>query len=298
MQSIGERLKEARERTGVSLREAAEATKIRSDYLSKLEGNKFDFGLTPLYIRSFIRNYAGYLKISPAPLLADFEALGYGEPGVPRPVNREVYGKVDFGGAARTEPRTETPVGATEVAPTATKSPKSPPLRRPGKTVLRHRPALDSEDNSEALIKLGGIALGGAVLVVLLIWGLISLFSPAKPKPGTSAQHPAPADVTRPIAPDAPAIAEPVPAGKVRFKAVGGAVTVRVWEQKPDRSYGREVLLETTLRAGETKSADKSGPLYLSVSAPENLQIETATQSIKLAEQKAVLGSSKNIALP
>ena len=33
MQSIGERLEEARKRKGISLREAAEATKIRSDFL-------------------------------------------------------------------------------------------------------------------------------------------------------------------------------------------------------------------------------------------------------------------------
>ena len=36
MQTIGERLEEARKKRGLSLREAAEATKIRGDYLQKL----------------------------------------------------------------------------------------------------------------------------------------------------------------------------------------------------------------------------------------------------------------------
>ncbi|MDP5080533.1 MAG: helix-turn-helix domain-containing protein, partial [Opitutales bacterium] len=45
MQSIGERLEEARKRKGISLREAAEATKIRGDFLGYFEQNKFDFEL-------------------------------------------------------------------------------------------------------------------------------------------------------------------------------------------------------------------------------------------------------------
>ena len=44
MQTIGERLEEARKKKGLSLREAAEATKIRGDYLQKFEGNQFDIG--------------------------------------------------------------------------------------------------------------------------------------------------------------------------------------------------------------------------------------------------------------
>ena len=42
MQTIGERLEEARKRKGISIREAAENTKIRGDYLQKFEANTFD----------------------------------------------------------------------------------------------------------------------------------------------------------------------------------------------------------------------------------------------------------------
>ena len=45
MQSIGERFEEARKRKGISLREASEATKIRSDFLGNIEQNKFSFDL-------------------------------------------------------------------------------------------------------------------------------------------------------------------------------------------------------------------------------------------------------------
>jgi cytoskeleton protein RodZ len=297
MQSIGERLKEARERKGVSLREAAEATKIRGDYLQKFEGNKFDFGLTPIYVRSFIRSYANYLKIPSDRLLADLAALGHGEPGVPRAINREVYGKVDFGAPIRAEPRTESPAAAEASAGKTASKPSTPPLRpRPARAVLR-RPFLDAGDNHEALLRLGGFALGGVLVVVLLVWGLGSLFSSGK-RPATPEARPTLADNTRPIPPDAPAVAQRVPAGKLQLMATGGPVTVRVWEQKPDRSYGRELLAETVLRAGEIKLVDKTGPLYLTASVPDNLQIDTATQSIRLADQKAALKGSNNIAVP
>ncbi|NBV52559.1 MAG: hypothetical protein EBR83_03365 [Verrucomicrobia bacterium] len=42
MQTLGERLQEARQRLGVTLREAAEFTKIRTDYLQSMEANQFE----------------------------------------------------------------------------------------------------------------------------------------------------------------------------------------------------------------------------------------------------------------
>jgi len=51
MQTIGERLEEARKRKGISIREASEATKIRSEYLHKFESNSLDINLPEIYIR-------------------------------------------------------------------------------------------------------------------------------------------------------------------------------------------------------------------------------------------------------
>ena len=64
MQTIGERLEEARKRKGISIREAAEATKIRGDYLNKFESNQFDIRLPEIYIRGFLRTYAVFLILS------------------------------------------------------------------------------------------------------------------------------------------------------------------------------------------------------------------------------------------
>lgn len=59
MQTIGERLEE-RKRKGISIREASESTKIRSDYLQKFESNTFEIGLPDIYVRGFLRSYAHF----------------------------------------------------------------------------------------------------------------------------------------------------------------------------------------------------------------------------------------------
>ena len=97
MQTIGERLEEARKRKGVSVREAAEATKIRSDYLQKFEANSFDLDLPPLYIRGFMRNYARYLDLDQERFIAEYDSVAAAEGRGPRRVEtRENYGRVEF----------------------------------------------------------------------------------------------------------------------------------------------------------------------------------------------------------
>jgi len=97
MQTIGERLEEARKRKGVSVREAAEATKIRSDYLQKFEANSFDLDLPPLYIRGFMRSYARYLDLDQERFIAEYDSVAAAEGRGPRRnETRENYGRVEF----------------------------------------------------------------------------------------------------------------------------------------------------------------------------------------------------------
>src|SRR3954468_4959507 len=110
MQTIGERLEEARKRKGISIREAAETTKIRGDYLQKFEGNSFEVDLPPLYVRGFLRSYARYLDLDPDRVVNDFDALGGRDSRPARREHREVYGRVDFGeNAPATDPDAATP---------------------------------------------------------------------------------------------------------------------------------------------------------------------------------------------
>ena len=73
MQTIGEKIEETRKRKGISLSEAAEATKIRRDFLLNIESNKYDYDLPEIYKRGFIKNYAKYLKLNPEKVLSQYQ---------------------------------------------------------------------------------------------------------------------------------------------------------------------------------------------------------------------------------
>jgi cytoskeleton protein RodZ len=75
LSTIGEALRSAREAQGKSLDEAAAATRIRSSYLAALEREEFGELGGNVYAKGFLRSYAGYLGVDPAPLLEAYRAL-------------------------------------------------------------------------------------------------------------------------------------------------------------------------------------------------------------------------------
>jgi cytoskeleton protein RodZ len=158
MQTIGERLEEARKRKGISVREAAETTKIRGDYLQKFEANSFDLDLPPLYIRGFMRAYARFLDLDPERIVSELDTvLTDGKPV--RRETREVYGRVDFAEPAR----------ATESSEPAPKS----------------RAAQD-----QAVMLKFALLTGGALLVVIALILLVRVLfvsTPAKPAAAAAA---------------------------------------------------------------------------------------------------------------
>jgi cytoskeleton protein RodZ len=61
--TIGQRLKKAREFHHLTLEKAAEATRIRTGYLRALESDDFSAMPSPVQARGFLRNYAQYLDL-------------------------------------------------------------------------------------------------------------------------------------------------------------------------------------------------------------------------------------------
>ena len=69
---MGAYLRAARRRRRVSIERAAEDTRIRADFLMRMESEEFDF-LAPAYVRGFLRSYARFLGVNPDPLLSEFD---------------------------------------------------------------------------------------------------------------------------------------------------------------------------------------------------------------------------------
>jgi transcriptional regulator with XRE-family HTH domain len=68
---LGERFTMARKARGLTLEEAAAATKIRKEYLAGMESNNYELGLPDIYIRGFVKIYAKYLKMDVEAVMAD-----------------------------------------------------------------------------------------------------------------------------------------------------------------------------------------------------------------------------------
>jgi cytoskeleton protein RodZ len=69
---MGTYLRAARRRRRISIERAADDTKIRADFLMRMESDEFDF-LAPAYVRGFLKSYARYLHVDPEPLIEDFD---------------------------------------------------------------------------------------------------------------------------------------------------------------------------------------------------------------------------------
>jgi Helix-turn-helix domain len=83
---IGNTLREARLRLGLSLTDAQKATKIRARYLEALEQERFRVLPAPAYARGFLREYAELLELDPEPLLLELApVLAELEPPPPPP---------------------------------------------------------------------------------------------------------------------------------------------------------------------------------------------------------------------
>lgn len=263
MQTIGERLEEARKKKGISIREAAEATKIRGDYLSRFENNQFDINLTELYVRGFLRTYAQFLRLPVDRILNDYAALGRAE-SRPRQPSREIYGRMDVSIVSADE-RADGAAGSPDdnSAPAAPAR-RSPAPRRSATAGSGLDPALVFK-----IVKWSAIAIGA----ILVVWGLSALFSSATGSSSSSLNNAG--NTAAAINPSEPTIT---------ILALD-SVRVKVAVKNPDGSSGEVLLPDTTLARGERRVVPRRGPLYLTANALENVAIEENGHTTNIGDQ-------------
>jgi cytoskeleton protein RodZ len=267
MQSIGERLEETRKRKGISLREAAEATKIRSDYLGKIEQNQFDFELPEIYKRGFLKNYARYLKLDPENILSEYSAGQQDQAGSGKKSGSELFGTMavkdaDTDAADSAEP------SYGRISANRTSSPSDTDAH-----------AEDESDDSDKIfyIKAGLIAVGTLALV-FIIFGLIKAIlgsdsdltvdAPEQSDPPAISERVETAETAETLA---PAIVE----DSITLIASGN-VYVLV-KQRNDK----QELFRKTMSAGETVELSKSGPVDILFTAGENIVIDHAGERLR-----------------
>ncbi|MEX0782242.1 MAG: helix-turn-helix transcriptional regulator [Dehalococcoidia bacterium] len=189
-------LRSARIQRGLTIEQVAQDTRISARFLEALENEAFQELPAPVYVRGFLRSYANYLRLDPAPLLVELpEAQGGGEAalvappeppsrdGRPRrgadpfrpaaPARPQVIGE-EFPGRVATVPgpdpfstrraESETPLDAAYAAPYRSS--------RVG-GVLVERGAV-YEDNGR-IVRFAALVGGGLVILALFVIGAMAL---------------------------------------------------------------------------------------------------------------------------
>jgi cytoskeletal protein RodZ len=81
-ETIGERLRRARQRSGATLLQASHATKIRPDFLDAMERDSFGFVSGQAYVRGLLLVYARWLRVDAEVIGAEFDRT-FGRPSGP-----------------------------------------------------------------------------------------------------------------------------------------------------------------------------------------------------------------------
>ncbi len=255
MQSIGERLEETRKRQGISLREAAYATKIRGEFLAALEDDSMNIPLEEVYRRGFLSNYAKFLKMDPAKLLTDYNAIqlgrGQGQGGGAKEMHRDLLGRIEL-------PEKESLSDA------------------PNLTGKKFSQAKSQDVDWTPYLKVA-LFLGGAVLVVAIVVLIVKLILPgATPQinPGLREGEAITAENNQ----------DGYEEEQIILIALDD-VTVTV-TQTSDNSP----LFSGTLAKGETQTLTKKGPVRIGFTEGDNLIVQKGGTKYKMG--KPGVGSS------
>jgi cytoskeletal protein RodZ len=270
MQNVGDRLAEARKRLGIALREASEATKIRTDYLQEMESGSFDFSLPEIYKVGFLKIYARFLKLDADKLAADytmqFSSVGRSD--------RENLGRMD-----------------------------SPASHVAGGATVGHETSIASEYDEDSakkkaelirLVAFLGLAL---VILVVLIIGLQHLLNsgttpdnttkPATadntPNPEAAPPAPAPEPSVTPVTPAVP------PPLNLIFAASGNISSLQIIQVGD-----RQILYNKSLNKGASLPLTSKGPVEVKVSQTQFLTIKVnsgVAQGIADANRKPITGA-------
>jgi transcriptional regulator with XRE-family HTH domain len=279
--TIGERLEEARKRKGVSIREAAEATKIRGDYLLSMEDNSFEINLPEIYVRGFLRNYASFLKMDDDKIIHEYDTLR-------------------MQGLSKSERKvaqlTKQASSVDEEEPALPDT--SAPTESLGRVDLPSNPTFgdsidtdfDEEDDEESkgfldydksiYLKVAA-GLGAVVILILIVTLLVNLIGGDSPEINPEVNNTVvAAPENNPTNTQTPAQANVAQEGpdEVTFVALGRVMIIV--EQKKDNKR----LYQGTLAQGERVSVNADGPIQVRYDNGDNLMVERHGRSYRMGQ--------------
>ena len=248
------KIEEERKRKGISLREAAEATKIRGDFLSSIEQNKFDFDLPDIYKRGFLKNYARYLRLDEDKIIADFNSQQLSNSRLGKKAGNEWFGSMEI---KRDEEASDDHYGNSEDSSSFGRIRAKSPAREE-----EIQAEQSSEESDQAFYIKIGLVFIGFLAVVFIVFGLIwSILSGSKEGDTVIAQ------------PDIRETAQPIEQTLNSLQRApliaSGNVYVLVKQQNDDLE-----LFRKTMGDGESQVLKKQGSVDILFTAGEFLTVE------------------------
>ena len=265
MQTIGERLEEARKRKGISLREASEATKIRSDFLGNIEQNKFDFDLPDIYKRGFIKNYSRYLRLDPEKVVTDYNSQMLSSSRLGKKAGSEWFGKMEIKSAAQeqAEALEEIPQRSNYGSMSAQPNPGDPT-----------DPTDEADEDTDKIFYMkAGLIFVGVIALVFVLFGLVRAIL------GSSGDESDPVlEETALVAPvETPGNAVETPAVEDNITLIATGTVYVIVKQ---RDNGEEIY-RGTLAEDQSVPLAKQGPVDILFTAGENLVIESQGERMR-----------------
>ncbi len=253
MQNFGERLEEARKKQGISIREASETTKIRSDFLLAFESNSIDLPLPDVYVRGFLKNYSTFLKLDTDKIITDLNALQLSQGREPKKNLHDFLGRMD-------RPETEaSPESSDAVESESTSS------------------EIQTHTDKTLYYKVALIG-GGTFIVVFLIVLLVNVVLSQKgPEINPELQHSVTSsgpDESTPVGSEARGLDQE----EIILIALDDVnVVVR---QKIDNKE----LFSGSIQKGKTVTVTKYGPVRISFLEGDNLRVERGGQIFSMGK--------------
>jgi len=288
MQTIGERLLEARKQKGISVREAAEVLKVRTEFLSSFENDKFDIDLPEIYVVGFLQNYAKYLKLDDEKVLVDFQALKIGEnrrrerdrqePLFPRQDPPPPHPAKEKKAASS---RTGDSLGRIPVPESQSQKESSRPL--PPKVPVDSSPDEENGEENErdfGIYLKAGFALISTIIIIFAGIVAIKLIFSGSPDPGIV---PPPPTITGNTGTSTGTTTIEEVARETIILVATGDVRIRVRKTSDGEVLYRDLLME-----GDRYSIEMDEPIEVAFDRGENLVIER--ESGRLAPSRSGVG--------
>lgn len=262
---------------GISVRDAADATKLRADIIENMESGEFNYKLPEIYKRGFLRIYAAFLKLDADAILDEYAMASRAAGGDDR---------------RRVNILSRMATVASNVSTSAQKEFAPPPSETESRfesfDSAEEERESDTPDNSQKFVKMA-VVFGAVILAAVVIILAVSTFAKRAPEenPDISINGNI---ATQPVSSAANAAMNEVSAPELKLALTALADTYVLVYQDIKTNDGKhpEPLYTGAMQAGERREFTSGVPLMVKLTDAERIKMERNGATLDLKGAKGL----------